>query len=172
MSIHPEDITLYFLLPAQVQGYAQNSKDGEKILLTCIARGQGAIDVEIKRNGETVTEEKGLMRSGAETNKDGPLEIRAHVEISKDDKSKYSYEVIYKNQNIKHDFGKKFYTVFVICQSFLCFQTCCCLELWQLMYSGPEFHSEILVFCIIYLLYNNHRISSNIVLLRPCIALE
>lgn len=143
MSIHPEDITLYFLLPAQVQGYAQNSKDGEKILLTCIARGQGArgqgargqgsINVQIKRNGETVTEEKGLMRSDTETNKDGPLEIRAHVEISKDDKSKYSYEVIYKNQNIKHDFGKKFYTVFVICQSFLCFQTCCCLGLCQLM---------------------------------------
>ncbi|XP_076735129.1 H-2 class I histocompatibility antigen, Q10 alpha chain isoform X1 [Maylandia zebra] len=86
------------------EAYAQNSKDGEKILLTCIARGQGAIDVEIKRNGETVTEEKGLMRSDTETNKDGTLEIRAHVEISKDDKSKYSYEVIYKNQNIKHDF--------------------------------------------------------------------
>lgn len=126
MSIHPEDITLYFLLPAQVLGYAQNSKDGEKILLTCIARGQGAIDVEIKikRNGETVTEEKGLMRSGAETNKDGPLEIRAHVEISKDDKSKYSYEVIYeapKNPTVIK-FGKKFYTVFVICQSFLSFR--------------------------------------------------
>ncbi|XP_042070501.1 patr class I histocompatibility antigen, B-2 alpha chain-like [Haplochromis burtoni] len=90
----------------QVQGYAQNSKDGEKILLTCIAKGQGAIDVQIKRNGETVTEEKGLMRSeteekglmrsGTEINKDGTLEIRAHVEISKDDKSKYSYEVIYE----------------------------------------------------------------------------
>lgn len=134
MSIHPEYIILHFLLPAQDEAYAQNSKDGEKLLLTCIARGQGAIDVEIKRNGETVTEEKGLMRSDTETNKDGTLEIRAHVEISKDDKSKYSYEVIYKNQNIKHDFGKKFYTVFVICQSFLCFQTCCCLELCQLMY--------------------------------------
>lgn len=124
MSIHPEDIILHFLLPAQVQGYAQNSKDGEKILLTCIARGQGAIDVEIKRNGETVTEEKGLMRSGTETNKDGTLEIRAHVEVSKDDKSKYSYEVIYeapkKPTVIK--FGKKFYTVFVICQSFLSFR--------------------------------------------------
>lgn len=112
VSIHPEDITLYFLLPAQVQGYAQNSKDGEKILLTCIARGQGAIDVEIKCNGETVTEEKGLMRSDTETNKDGTLEIRAHVEISKDDKSKYSYEVIYKNQNIKGNFGKKVFCVF------------------------------------------------------------
>lgn len=124
MSIHPEDITLYFLLPAQVQGYAQNSKDGEKLLLTCIARGQGAIDVEIKCNGETVTEEKGLMRSDTETNKDGTLEIRAHVEISKHDKSKYSYEVIYeapkKPTVIK--FGKKFYTVFVICQSFLSFR--------------------------------------------------
>lgn len=142
MSIHPEYIILHFLLPAQGEklhapqdeAYAQNSKDGEKLLLTCIARGQGAIDVEIKHNGETVTEEKGLMKSDTETNKDGTLEIRAHVEISNDDKSKYSYEVIYKNQNIKHNFGKKFYTVFVICQSFLCFQTCCCLELCQLMY--------------------------------------
>lgn len=134
MSIHPEYIILHFLLPAQDEAYAQNSKDGEKLLLTCIARGQEVTDVKIKRNGETVTEEKGLMRSDTETNKDGTLEIRAHVEISKDDKSKYSYEVIYKNQNIKHDFGKKFYTVFVICQSFLCFQTCCCLELCQLMY--------------------------------------
>lgn len=92
--IHPEHITLHFLLPAHVEVYAQNSKDGAKILLTCIARGQGVIDMEIKRNGETV--KKGLMRSDTEPNIDGTLEIRAHVEISKDDKPEYSYEVIYE----------------------------------------------------------------------------
>ncbi|CAI5692065.1 unnamed protein product [Oreochromis niloticus] len=79
---------------AHVEVYAQNSKDGAKILLTCIARGQGVIDMEIKRNGETV--KKGLMRSDTEPNIDGTLEIRAHVEISKDDKPEYSYEVIYE----------------------------------------------------------------------------
>lgn len=122
--IDPEHITLYFLLPAHVEVYAQNSNDGEKILLTCIARGQGVIDVEIKRNGETVTEEKGLMRSDTEPNEDDTLEIRAHVEISKDDKPEYSYEVIYEapKNPTENTFGKKFYTVFVICQSFLSFR--------------------------------------------------
>lgn len=82
-------------------------------MVTCMATGFSSMNtnIQIKRDDRVLTEADGVQSSGVRPNGDGTFQRRDHVEIRKNDESKYTCEVTHARSklHVVKEWGKKLF---------------------------------------------------------------
>ncbi|XP_036948744.1 H-2 class I histocompatibility antigen, L-D alpha chain-like isoform X2 [Acanthopagrus latus] len=88
--------------PPEVYVFARDTNVESNIRLTCLATGFYPQDIImwIKRDGRKLYREDGLQSSGVRPNEDDTFQRRDSVEILRQDKSKYTCEVIHEASSV------------------------------------------------------------------------
>lgn len=98
--------------------FSRDANVQTNIMLACMATGFSSINtiIQIKRDGRVLTKEDGVQSSGVRPNGDDTFQRRDHVEIPKNDESKYTCEVTHHSSGLHMEqvWGKKLLLFFFI----------------------------------------------------------